>query len=555
MRVLLLMVLAFSPSLFAQGLLNNERVEPGPFVIALPRQLTSLNPVRMRRDADLFVRGLMARGLVKLDDHGRFVPVLLEHLPQALQASARNEIRPRQYLCRLRADTKWGDGAPLSADDVVFSWQLARLSSDPDLRGIVKVAAAQDSDPPGRTFIVEMDPSAALLPSLSKLQLLPRHIEAKALEASGAHLPGYERLSVFSSKPTEPGLYNGPYLPVEISRGRHLMLETNPHFYGQKPTIERIKLIVMPIAEQLITEATSGKVDLIPSLVSPSELDLWLTIERRRVDDMQGLGVVRTTSNVVEYLVFNRRSALLKDARVRRALAFGIDKRALVMAVAAGNYTLADRFLPPADPRNGLLPVEPPRYPFSLDAAVKLLDEAGWKLNSKGIRVRGGRELSIQMVTNANHRGRARSLEILKHGWQQLGIKVRLSLVDPKRFFEDSVGKGAFKDVMMVATQVFPWTDLGSFFHSDAIPSQNKVGWNLSRLSDPRADRILGALREVRESSAITELFRIINEDAALIPLYYRANFAIASARLKQGFRPPVYSSMVSSLSVEDWRL
>jgi peptide/nickel transport system substrate-binding protein len=227
----------------------------------------------------------------------------------------------------------------------------------------------------------------------------------------------------------------------------------------------------------------------------------------------------------VDYLNFNVQDPALRDARVRQAIAFAIDKPALIAALWRGNARPADTLLP-----TGHWAVaadnEVAQYPHNVARAVQLLDAAGLKPDKDGIRLR----LTVKTSTDETTRLEAQAMQA---ELRQAGIELTLRSAEFGAFYSD-ITKGAF--------QIYILRWIGSnedpdIFHycygTEMVPPK---GANRGHYSNPRVDALIKAASATTDEDARRQDYiamqQILAEDLPSIPLWYPDNVVIHSARL-----------------------
>jgi peptide/nickel transport system substrate-binding protein len=306
----------------------------------------------------------------------------------------------RALTFSLAPSLRWDDGAPTTARDVAFTLDAAR---DPatgyprasDLAEITNVVAENDS-----TVTVRFASPQPRFPSIfCELPIVPAHRLASTPLAA-------MRADSFAIHP----LGNGPFRFVRRVAGQRWELERNDEFppsMGGAPKLRRVIIAVIDESATKFAGLTSGELDLAG--ISPAMAPLVARDPLLRVIEypvLQSYGIV-----------FDVRRAPFDDARVRRAISLAIDRRRIV-AVAVHGY---------GEPSNDAIPSTHPFASTTVPAldtarADSLLDAAGWSRGADGARYRGGRTLSLELLTVGSSDNAAEQL--IQSDLARIGIHV-----------------------------------------------------------------------------------------------------------------------------------
>jgi ABC-type transport system substrate-binding protein len=246
-------------------------------------------------------------GTYRTELDGSRVPVLVDEVPSITNDSLRFLADGKlEVTWRLKANLKWSDGAPLTADDLVFALQVS-----PDPR-IVETRVVS----PRELLVRFADRITAATDSITPL---PRH----ALQAefkSG----GYEAVRAY--RRTRPTPSSGPYRIAEFAVDDRLLLEVNPYFCGAPPSIQRIEIRRLAKDEELVKAFESGSIDMIaPNAISPAAAS---ALAARRPDSVK-----LRPSDVLVSLHLDPSHPLLSRGEVRRALAIALDRERIMKDV------------------------------------------------------------------------------------------------------------------------------------------------------------------------------------------------------------------------------
>jgi peptide/nickel transport system substrate-binding protein len=238
--------------------------------------------------------------------------------------------------------------------------------------------------------------------------------------------------------------------------------------------------------------------------------------------------------------LINFKNPILRDVRVRQALEYGLNRQAMVQAVWHGTALLiASDQVPPAfsyDPS-----IKP--YPYDPAKAAQLLDAAGWKLGSGGVRYKDGKPLTLRWSTTSGNVWRAQDEAIAQQGYKSLGIDLRIVNYDGSTYFGDILPNGKFDigewENGLVAD---PDITIASYFASSQFPPR---GSNWGRYSNPAYDRLIAAEESstsvAKRKTILIQMQRIMNQDLPSLWMYDPPVPAVYSNNL-HNYHPAPYS-------------
>lgn len=415
-------------------------VRGGRLVVADRNPPQTLNYL-MAKDTYTFTAcSLMTGRLVDLDhDTQDFVPGLAE----SWQASEGGRV----VTVKLRDGLKFSDGAPLTADDVLFTLKVA---DDEKLNTIFRDALMIDGKPmkaskvDEQTIKLELPRAvAAIEPNLYNIGILPRHKLAAAYER------GEFAKAWATSAPPADFAVSGPFTLKEFVSGQRTVFARNPHYWKKDaagatlPYLDELVIEVVPDANARVLKFQQGEVDILDNLRAADYALLAQQPGSLSVKDF-GPGVK------TDFLYFNLNDGLnaegkplvdltkrawFADVRFRRAVAHAIDRAAVVQNLFRGLATPLDGLVPPSNKRwvNANLP----RYEYDLRRAQELLQEAGFRLNSPDkLTDAAGRVVEFTVLVAENEPERKQMAAIIQEDLAKLGIKVNVTPLEAAAFGE-----------------------------------------------------------------------------------------------------------------------
>lgn len=449
---------------------------------------------------------------------------------------------------RIHPDATWGDGTPVTADDVVFTWEFGKhpRSGVPNREPYEIITAIDVID--AKTYRIHVDRINFDYANAGSIGLLPAHLEREIFEDNPAE---YRNRNSFDTDPTNPGLGFGPYRIVEIESGSHVVLEPNPTWYGDKPAFDRIRVRVIENTAALEANLLSGAIDMVAGELGLT-IDQALAFEKRHGDRFD---IAYKAGLIYEHIDLNLENPILRDKRVRRALLHALDRAALSEQLFGGKQPPAHVSVSPLD---WIHDPAVRTYPYDPDKAAALLDEAGWSDLRDGVRHNAaGAPLALTIATTAGNRSRELVQQVLRSQWREIGIAVTVKNQPARVFFGETVTKRGYGAMAMFAWVSSPESVPRSTLHTDSIPTadNNWAGQNYTGFSDPRMDALIDSIEHEldREERKLLwkELQDIYSDELPVLPLYWRADSHILPKWLK-GVRPSGHQ-ITTTMWVEEW--
>jgi peptide/nickel transport system substrate-binding protein len=287
--------------------------------------------------------------------------------------------------------------------------------------------------------------------------------------------------------------------------------------------IRRLQFNVVPDAITSALELQKGSADAASNVLTPD-----------MVYALRGAPGLETASGVgsnVWYLNFNVEDPVLRDKRVRQAVALAIDRPAIVAALWRGHARVADSLLPPGDWARAD-DAELAQYPHDPARAAALLEAAGYRPDKHGVRL----TLTLKISTDENTRLLA---AVLQEQMRAAGIELSIRSAEFGTFYSD-VTRGAFQMYVLKWVGSNEDPDIFSYMYSSAmIPPK---GANRGHYSNARVDELLAQAAaetgpvdavQTRRRAEYVEVQKILAEELPSIPLWYPDNEVVHTRRLQ----------------------
>ncbi len=498
--------------------------------IGMTQYPSTMHPAIDAMLAKSYVLGMTRRPLTIYDPNWEQVCMLCEKLPSLEDGSAVIEKREDgsegiATTYTIREGAAWGDGTPVTTKDVLFSWEVGRHPqsgvSNFELyaNDIVDITVVDD-----RTFTIHLDKVTCEYAGLDDFEVLPEHLERAVFEEDPAT---YKDRTLFDADTTNPGLYYGPYRIEKFEPGSSFTLVANDTWWGRKPAFDRIVIKIIENSAALGANLLSGEVDYIAGELGMT-IDQALSFEKRLKDRKPGeYKVLYKPGLIYEHIDFNLDNPVMSDARLRKALLYGIDRAAISAELFDGQQPVAHSNINPLD---SVYSEDITTYAHDPAAAEKLLDEAGWKKRDDGFRYNdAGENLVVEMKTTSGNQTRELVQQVIQSDWRKIGVDSVIDNEPARVLFGQSTRERTYKDTVMYAWLSTPRNIPRTTLHSTMIPTpeNNYAGQNYPGFKNAETDKIIDDLETVCEPEANralwTRLQQIYTEQLPALPLYFRA--------------------------------
>ncbi len=523
--------------------------------IGLTQYPATFHPNIESMAAKSYVLGFTRRPLVVRDPDWNLACLGCETVPTLENGLAERETTPDgragiRVTWRLREGWRWGDGTPVSAEDMLFAWQAGRdFSTGFGASEFYRQAyEAIVVDP--RTITLRFDRVTFEYGSSGNWEPLPSHIERRRWEQEPRT---YRSRSAYETETANPGLWNGPYRVTGVQPGAGVTLERNAAWNGPAPAFRRISIRTVENTAALEAQLLSGQLDMVAGELG-LPLDQASALERRAGSRFR---FIYKPGLVYEHMDLNLDTPMLADRRVRQALLMAIDRGQIVQRLFEGRQSVAHTTVNVLD---GVHDDNVRQWPFDLARARTLLEEAGWRPGPDGIRRNAaGERLSIELMTTAGNRSREAVQQVVQGMWRQAGIETRIRNEPPRVFFGETVSRRRFTGAAMFAWISSPENVPRTSLHSDEIPrpERNWSGQNYTGFRNAEMDALLEAipieLDFERRRALWHRLQAIYAEELPVLPLWFRSDAHVLPTWL-ENVRPTGHLNP-TSLWVEEWRV
>lgn len=466
-----------------------EANSPGVVTCLLESMPINLDP-RIGTDASsAYLDELMFDSLVAYDEHMNIVPDLAERwqIPD-----------PLTYIFYLRPNVRFHDGRLLTSADVKFTFDsILSGAVQTAKRGSYRMISSIDT-PNDSTVVFHLSaPYASFLWNLTRagIGIVPK--------GSGAAV-------------SEHPIGTGPFRFVSMEADDEVILARNPDYFGGAPKIEGLRLRIVPDAIVRALELRKGTADLSdPNSLTPDMVAALAKEPHLSVENVPGTELA--------YIAFNLSDPILAHREVRQALAYATDRASMIRYLLHGRARPAASLLPPAhwayDPNL-------PQYEYDPERAETLLDSAGFRRGSDGVR------FHLEIKTSTEENARVLS-EVLAAQWRRVGVDLQPRPLETGTFYAD-ITRGSFQ------LYTFRWVggnndpDMFQYvFSSTRFPPN---GANRGHYRNPQMDALLEEQSretdEQKRKALLWQIQQIAAQDEPYINLWYNNEVCVYRDRL-----------------------
>ncbi|MBV8192825.1 MAG: peptide ABC transporter substrate-binding protein [Alphaproteobacteria bacterium] len=464
------------------------------------------------------------------DADGNLVPVLATSIPGREDGTLAPD--GKSVTWRLKEGVTWHDGKPFTADDVVFNWQYA---SDPATAATTNavykdVKVEKVDDHTVKVLFDKPTPFWALAFVGAQGMIIPKHLFADYVGDKSRDAPT-------NLKPVGTGPYKfkdfkpGDMVSGEINANYHM--DNRPYFdafemKGGGDAVSAARAVLqtgefdfgwnMQVEDEILLrleKGGKGKVSISPGgnveHIQLNTTDPWTEVDGERSS-------------------LKTKHPTLSDPTVRQALALLVDKSSVEKFIygRTGNAT-ANYVNNPERFRS-----KNTKYEFNIDKANDILEKAGWKKGTDGIRAKDGKKLKYVFQTSINQ-PRQKTQAIVKQACQKAGIDIEIKAVTASVFFSSDVANPDtyphfYADLQMYTvtmTQPDPELFMKSFLSDEAASRENKwQGRNITRWRNKEYDDIHRAaqveLDPIKRATMFIKLNDMVVNDQVVIPVVAR---------------------------------
>jgi peptide/nickel transport system substrate-binding protein len=528
--------------------------------IVIPEDPPSFNPMVADTGYDALVMELVLLGLTDIDPNGNIFPELATELPTIENGGVTvdEDAGTMSVAWKMRDDVQWQDGKPVTADDVLFTWEAI---SNPDTGSWI----------PGSDYIDSVEKTDQYTFTVNYNTIYPGYLTqfgGEQVSVWPAHFCDATQGFVSWDCGRKP-LSDGPFVLEEWVEGDHLTFQKNEKFYqAGKPDVNQVIVQIVPDDSVRKTMMLQGDADI----------DMWVNVNT--ANDLKGAEKASVSFSPTDRWVmrmFMNEAAkgttdaaasphpILSDINVRQAIRMAVDVDTINKDIFHGlaNPTWTEFFRQPYQ-------CEVPRPTFDPEAAKTILEQAGWT-DSDGDGVRechgcttgaaDGYKMEMEFITYAEY-GEPLELtqQLIAEMLGNIGIKMNISVVEGSVLW-DLAENGGIEQTGNFDIDLWddgyagvdPTDYVWETYSEEAI--EPGAGWNVTRWDNPVVDALIDetyTLNEQDRKDTFCAIGDFINEEVPIIHLFTVPNADAYSTRI-EGVQSSVNDLV--TWNIADWKV
>lgn len=515
-------------------------VEGGQVVLPLTT-LSTLNPLMTENKSYYHFSKLIFEGLFEFDKDLNVVGQLAE--------SYNIQSDGRTIEIKLKDNILWHDGEKLKSEDIAFTVNTIKYANTDntykkmftdalgsyqpsDIRRIIDVSIIDD-----RNIVINFDREFNNNLEVLTFPIIPKHIFAKgkgnndfirALQAEDYNIVG-----------------TGPFKFESYEKMKAITLKANDEYRDGRPYISEVIGRILGSEEDILTAFETGQINMATTI----------GVDWEKYHNNNRIKILEFVSANYEFLGFNFSKEIFSGENgqgLRKAIAYGIDRQAIIQKVYLGHGTQTDV---PVHPDSWLVSEESNSFGYNLDAAKNELKQLGWAdADSDGIlEDSNGENISLSILTNSYNPMRLKMAQMIKDDLIKVGIAASIKFDDVKQDVSkedidtqwqkvnEDLAKGDY-DIALLGWELSVIPDLSFAFHSSQIPyNTNFIKYSNENMDTILEDIFAKGAREEKKNSYV-ELQKLIVADLPYVSLFFK-NKALLVDKKIVGELSPVFSN------------
>jgi len=544
-----------------------EGTQGGDLVVGLVQEPEILDPFVTGMTFSIWVLHTLNTPMIRAVKGGTLKPILLTEVPTPENGGISED--GKTYKVAFKPDLKWSDGQPLTAKDLAFTHKTVMdaaygAGSQEGWNQIDKIALSNNDLTATITLKEAYVPFLAYVlagtASGSGGMLLPEH------KFKGKKPAEYAK-SDYGLVGSAGHVGNGPFKIKEWKKGESITVVRNENYVGEKAFLDSIIFSILESSDLQTTQLGEGEIDIatnytagdIPTLQDLEESGVVThavpavgSIERYifNLKDPKDPNIKTDASKAKDHPIFG-------DKNVRMAIIMGMNRGVVTEKLLFNEAKVGVTELDGSQWFNKDL--KP--YPYDPEKAKQMLDAAGWKAGSGGIREKGGKRLSFTHITTSGNPLRENVQRAFIDDLRKIGVEMKIGNQEADKLFANfsqggTAATGNF-DMVGYTTGITPLDpDLTAFYATTQIPSKKNggVGSNNARYSNPALDKLLKQqvieLDEAKRQQLLDQIQKTVLDDAPLFYIYDRLTIDASGPRAKGIVSDPVAGFWWNT---EDW--
>lgn len=487
------------------------------FRIASDTQITTFNPFLSYYDGELDIIGNIYPALMSLDDSGKAVPYLA--------TSYKTSSDQLTWTFTIKSGLKWSDGQPLTAHDAAWTFnlimhnQVAATSNGSLVANFKTVTAPNDTT----LVITTKKPQANMLyvsVPVSGIAIVPQHIWASRV----SDLKNDKNMDF-------PVVGYGPWVLTGNVTNQYATLTANKTFFMGAPKYDTLISQYFTNSDAAVAALRSGQLDQLGGVTAAQfkalQGDSNITTYQQNASGWTAIEI-NSGAQTRTGTPMGTGNPILKDDKVRQAIALAIDKNTLVSRVLDGNGVAGAGYLPPGYPQFFWTPPANEALNYDPARANQMLDAAGYTKGTDGIRVdpTTGKPFDFTLGIHSDDAGDAAIAPYLVEWFKAIGIKLTIQSMSFDQL-NVNLSKGNW-DMLMDGWSTGPDpTYLLSIQTCATLPLDNGTGGNTDAFyCNPAYDKLFNLqiqqFDQTERTATIAKMQSILYQANADDILYYK---------------------------------
>jgi peptide/nickel transport system substrate-binding protein len=440
----------------------------GTIVEAALADMHTFNTVLLSDVYSIAASSMIYDPLYMTDPKGAIVPCLAASMPAITNGG-------KTYTVKLRQDAKWTDGTPVTSADVKLTYDFVvapeyQAVNSPSRTTFSQYMQSVDVVDKYTIAFTSTTVYAPFMAQFMGLGIMPKSVY-------GSLAPADVNTATANTKPT---VTNGAFKDAVWTQGEQTTFKPNPDYYRGAPLID--EYVIKPVANStnVINLLLSGEADI--GQIDNSQYSAAKGSSKLNV------AIVKKAEFVYAVLQLDpTRSKLFEDERVRQALYWAMDREAYVKSIYFGYAEVANGPISPSM-ADWYDPDVTPAYTYDPAKAEKLLDEAGFKMGSDGIRANGDLQLSWDVLVPDTDEVEIQLTPAIQNDWKKIGVNIQIKPADLDLVIVPALDNNYDFSMIILGESVGPDPDTSVFWETRSATTGHG---NSGDYSNPQVDQLL----------------------------------------------------------------
>ncbi|MEY9934813.1 peptide/nickel transport system substrate-binding protein [Catenulispora sp. GP43] len=405
-----------SQTSYAQAAPSSAASSGKTLTVATTGSIDSLSPFLAQRALPTQIHRLMYDFLTNYDATD-------DHAIGALATSWTTSADKLTWTFTIRDGMKWSDGQPVTAADVAFTYNLMMTNADAATANGNFVANFSKVTATGNQLVVTLKQPQSTMLALD-VPIVPQHVWASHVADIGT----------FNNDTQFPVVGDGPFILTGYQKDQYLTLDANPNYWRGKPAFDHLVFKFYKDADAEVEALKKGEVDFVSGL-TPAQYDALKGQSDIATNNAQGKRfyalAVNPGATTTSGQAFGDGNPALQNQQFRQALMYAIDTKTLVAKTLGGYGTVGSGYIAPIFSAYHWDPDPSTAYSYNPDKANQMLDAAGYKKGSNGMRTTpDGKPLTLRIMGESNRPDDTQNAAYLADWLKAVGIATTTQIMD-----------------------------------------------------------------------------------------------------------------------------